>query len=242
MTFLELQKKILQTRKARSGVKNRTDYFDDCDWKEEEFWREVYKRALRVASSVVQHYEETCRVDKSEKISVSFGEQSKNTEKEISAYQKMYNLFEKQKDELSQLQQENRKLNKELEQVKKELARAKVGGRRKDYDKEAKIQLYKHEHPEASIRMIAKAIGCSTTTVQSALKAVKSDASGTLSMMNIPRDKKKLERIIENLLTVIEQDTNEKSRQIHLQSLRLHKTALDELKKQENSEKKRNKS
>ena len=157
-------------------------------------------------------------------------------------YQELHKMYVEQTNELLELQQKAGSLERELDAVKRELVRVKKGGRHKDYMKEAKIQLYKHEHPDASIRAIAKAVGCSTTTVQSALKAVKSDASGTLSMMNIPRDKKKLERIIENLLTVIEQDTNEKSRQIHLQSLRLHKTALDELKKQENSEKKRNKS
>lgn len=238
MTFLELQKRIVQTRKARQGVKNRTDYFDD--WQEEEFCKELYKRALRAANEVVQHYEASGSLDKPEKISVHFGKDT--TTKDLSAYNELHKLYSEQAAELSQLQQKNFELNKELKQAKEKLTRAKVGGRRKDYDKEAKIQLYKHEHPEASIRMIAKAIGCSTTTVQSALKTIKSEESGTLSVMNIPRDKKKLERIIENLLTVIEQDTNEKSRQIHLQSLRLHKTALDELKKQENSEKKRNKS
>lgn len=214
MTFLELQKRILQTRKARKGVKNRTDYFDDCDWKEEKFWRDVYQRALRVATEVVEHYEGSGTYDKAEKISVLFGEQSKDTKK---------------MDELLKYQQEIGRLNKELEAVKMELARAKIGGRRKDYMKEAKIQLYKHEHKDASIREIAKAVGCSTTTVQNALKAVKSDNDGTLSVMNIPRDRKKLERIIEGLLTVIEKDTNEKDRQIHLQSLRWHQIALDEL-------------
>ena len=56
MTFIELQKRIVQTRKARRGVKNRTDYFDD-DWQEEEFCKELYKRALRAANEVVKHYE-----------------------------------------------------------------------------------------------------------------------------------------------------------------------------------------
>ena len=35
MTFLELQKRIVQTRKARSGVHNRTDYFDSADSNED---------------------------------------------------------------------------------------------------------------------------------------------------------------------------------------------------------------
>ena len=213
MTFLELQKQIVQTRKARKGVKNRTNYFEDCSGQEEQFWSEVYKRSLRVANEVVKHYEVASEFDKAEKVSVLFGEQKKN------------DTFE----ELLECQHEISRLNKELEQVKAELARAKIGGRRKDYKKEATIQLYKHEHPDASIRTIAKAVGCSTTTVQNALKVVKSDDDGTLSMMNIPRDKKKLERIIEGLLTAISKDTNDKDRQIHLKALRWHQLVLDEL-------------
>lgn len=227
MTFLELQKRIVQTRKARKGVKNRTDYFDE--WQEETFWKTVYKRALRAANEVIHHYEEVGSIDKSEKISVMFGARKDTTTKEMSAYPDLQELYSRQADELLQLQQKNWELNKELEKVKEELARAKIGGRRKDYMKEAKIQLYKHEHPDASIRAIAKAVGCSTTTVQVALKAVKSDDNGTLSVMNIPRDKEKLEQRIEGLLDVIARDTNEKDKKIHMQALRWHKLVLDEI-------------
>ena len=226
MTFLELQKRIVQTRKARRGVKNRTDYFDN--WQEEKFWKAVYKRALRAANEVVQHYDASSSFDKSEKISVMFGERKDTTTKELSAYPDLQELYSKQVDELSQLQQKNRELSEELEQVKRKLKREN-SGRRKDYRKEATIQLYKHEHPDASIRAIAKAVGCSTTTVQVALKAVKSDDNGTLSVTNIPRDRKKLERMTEALLDVIARDTNEKDKQIHLQTLRWYQSALDEL-------------
>jgi hypothetical protein len=71
MTFLELQRRIVQTRKARKGVKNRTDYFDD--WQEEEYWKAVYQRALRAANKVVKHYESAGEIDKNEKVSVLFG-------------------------------------------------------------------------------------------------------------------------------------------------------------------------
>lgn len=212
MTFLELQKQIVQTRKARKGVKNRMNYFEDCSGQEEQFWSEVYKRSLRVANEVVKHYEVASKFDKAEKVSVLFGEQRKN------------DTFE----ELLECQHEISRLTQELEQVKAELARAKIGGRRKDIGKEARIQLYKHEHPDASIRTIAKAVGCSTTTVQNALKAVKSDAGGTLSV-DIPRDKEKLERLIQGLLTAIEKDTSDKDRQIHLQTLHWCQAALDDV-------------
>lgn len=226
MTFLELQKRIVQTRKARQGVKNRTDYFDD--WQEEEFCKELYKRALRAANEVVQHYDASGSLDRSEKISVMFGERKDTTTKEMSAYNELHKLYSEQAAELSQLQQKNFELNKELKQAKEKLTRAKIGGRRKDYKKEAAIQLYKHEHPDASIRTIAKAVGCSTTTVQNALKIVKSDAGGTLSV-DIPRDKGKLERLIAGLVDAIARDTSDKDRQIHQQTLMLCRSALDEI-------------
>lgn len=188
------------------------NYFEDCSGQEEQFWSEVYKRSLRVANEVVKHYEVASKFDKAEKVSVLFGEQRKN------------DTFE----ELLECQHEISRLTQELEQVKAELARAKIGGRRKDIGKEARIQLYKHEHPDASIRTIAKAVGCSTTTVQNALKAVKSDAGGTLSV-DIPRDKEKLERLIQGLLTAIEKDTSDKDRQIHLQTLHWCQAALDDV-------------
>lgn len=204
MTFLELQKRILQTRKARKGVRNRTDYFDDCSWNEEQFWRNVYQRALRVATDVVQHYEGAGELDKTEKVSVLFG------------------------NELVEYRHEISRLNKELEQVKAELARAKIGGRRKDRAKEAKIQQYKREHPDASIRGIAKAVGCSTTTVQAALRVVKSSAEGTLSVI-VPQqqERKKLERLVAGLVDAIAKDTSDKDREIHQQSLRYYQSMID---------------
>ena len=65
MTFMELQNQIVQTRKARKGVKNREDYFLDDD--KEEFWTSVYKRALYIANDVVKHYEKKGEYDRSEK-------------------------------------------------------------------------------------------------------------------------------------------------------------------------------
>lgn len=71
MTFLELQKKIVQTRKARKGVHNRTDYFSDpAD--SEDFYNEVYKKALRAANQVVKHYDERGEIDSREKVTVKF--------------------------------------------------------------------------------------------------------------------------------------------------------------------------
>ena len=71
MTFLELQKKIEQTRKARKGVRNRTDYFDSDD-SNEDFYVAVYRKALAVANKVVQHYEKAREINPKEKVSVEF--------------------------------------------------------------------------------------------------------------------------------------------------------------------------
>jgi len=56
MTFLELQRKIQQTRKARKGVKNRIDYFDNLTIEEEEYINMVYRKALAAANKVVKEY------------------------------------------------------------------------------------------------------------------------------------------------------------------------------------------
>ena len=57
MTFLELQRKIVQTRKARRGVKHSEDYFIDRD-DLLEYCEKVYREALREANRVVKRYTE----------------------------------------------------------------------------------------------------------------------------------------------------------------------------------------
>jgi len=69
MTFLELQKKIVQTRKARKGVSNRVDYFSDDP--NEDFWNLVYKKALTAANQVVKHYVEEKAIGKNDKVKVT---------------------------------------------------------------------------------------------------------------------------------------------------------------------------
>ena len=76
MTFLELQKKILQTRKARKGVHNRTDYFSYPS-DSEDFYNAVYKKALKAANDVIKHYDELGEIDAREKITVTFGKEEK---------------------------------------------------------------------------------------------------------------------------------------------------------------------
>lgn len=57
---------IQQTRKARRGVSNRQDYFDNED-DNEEFYLSIYKRALSVANQIVKHYEELGQFDPKDK-------------------------------------------------------------------------------------------------------------------------------------------------------------------------------
>ena len=180
MTFLELHKRIVQTRKARKGVKNREDYFQDDD--REEFWKSVYKRALYIANEVVKHYEKKGAYDGSERFHLSWGDatkdffddyikQMKAYEKEVKDYQKLWKEHSELFDEKLKSDNEIAQLKRELSAAKAELVRVKRGGRYKDYKKEHQVVNYKQEHPSATVREIAKALGISTTTVQKALVA-----------------------------------------------------------------------
>ena len=180
MTFLELQNQIVQTRKARKGIKNREDYFQDDET--EEFWTSVYKRALYIANEVVKHYEKKGAYDSSEKFHLSWGEapndyfddyikQMKAYEKEVKDYQKLWKEHSELFDGKLKSDKEIAQLKRELSAAKAELVRVKRGGRYKDYAKEHKVVNYKKENPSATVREIAKALGISTTTVQKALVA-----------------------------------------------------------------------
>lgn len=69
MTFIQLQNKIIQTRKARKGISNRVDYFaNDVD---EEYWQLVYKKALKAANDVLKHYEEVREISPKDKVTVT---------------------------------------------------------------------------------------------------------------------------------------------------------------------------
>ena len=69
MTFIQLQNKIIQTRKARKGISNRVDYFaNDVD---EEYWQLVYKKALKAANDVLKHYEEAGEISPKDKVTVT---------------------------------------------------------------------------------------------------------------------------------------------------------------------------
>ena len=69
MTFIQLQNWIIQTKKARSGVHNRIDYFaNDVN---EDYWQLVYKKALKAANDVLKHYEEVNEISSKDKVTVT---------------------------------------------------------------------------------------------------------------------------------------------------------------------------
>ena len=69
MTFIQLQNWIIQTRKARSGVHNRIDYF--ANDQNEDFYNMVYKKALKAANDVLKHYEEVGEISPKDKVTVT---------------------------------------------------------------------------------------------------------------------------------------------------------------------------
>lgn len=69
MTFIQLQNKIIQTRKARSGVHNRIDYF--ANDQNEDFYNMVYKKALKAANDVIKHYEKVKEISPKDKVTVT---------------------------------------------------------------------------------------------------------------------------------------------------------------------------
>lgn len=143
VTFLDLQRQITQTRKARKGISNRRDYYDDEN-NNYEFDDAVYHKALVIANKVVQHYYETGEINPKEKISLNFGESPKA--KKTST-------------------EENQKLQKEIEILKKQLEKFYRGGR-KSYD-DAMIRQVKSARDNGETwRGLSKRLGISTTTAQ----------------------------------------------------------------------------
>ena len=147
VTFLDLQRHIQQTRKARKGVKNKRDYFADTTFDEEMVWHKIYQRALKAANEVIKHYTEIGEFNPEEKMNVFFGEKSKS-------------------DKINKnLEKENQKLQAEIIELKKQLEKFHRGGR-KSYD-DAMIQQVKSARANGETwRGLAKRLCISTTTAQ----------------------------------------------------------------------------
>lgn len=175
MGFLDLQNMIIQSRKARRGVKNRTDYFGE-DFAKEKFYKAVYRKALEAANKVSDHCFDCGEI---EKFSIVWGKQNKE-KKEKSVDDKKYREMKKKLADCEQkcedlakfsydLTNKNLELSEQLIQLKYKLAKYKQGGRKDDKGKESLIVNYKNNSPAATVREIAKALKVSTTTVQKAL-------------------------------------------------------------------------
>lgn len=174
MTFLELQKKIVQTRKNRKGVKNRVDYFaNDVN---ESFYMSLYKKALNAANQIVKHCDEKGEI---EPFVIVWGKPQKEKERELE--QKYLDLladtakYEKWWKEsaakLSKKEDEVIALKEKIRALESALKKSNIGGRHKDKAKEDNIVTYKLANPTSSVKDIADALGVSTTTVQRALVA-----------------------------------------------------------------------
>lgn len=174
MTFLELQKKIVQTRKKRSGIKNKNDYFED----NEPFFnycQSVYKKALNAANQVVQH----CMKKKEiEPFIIVWGKPQKENNidekkyldllKDTAKYEKWW---KESAAKLSQTETELEELKIKYRALEAALKKSNIGGRHKDKAKEDNIVTYKLANKNATVREIAEALGVATATVQKTLVA-----------------------------------------------------------------------
>ena len=167
MTFLELQNYIVQTRKARRGVSNRRDYFEDADTDTEQFYNALYQKVLDIANRVVKHYDETGRLNPNEKIAVTFGEDVKKQ----NAKQESDNLFTENfarqendilRKRIGHLQSENEALKKQLAEVISKFTR---GGRKGYGDDMIQKVRFARDNGE-TWRGLAKRLGISPTTAQ----------------------------------------------------------------------------
>ena len=167
MTFLELQNYILQTRKARRGVSNRRDYFEDADTNTEQFYNALYRKALDIANRVVKHYDETGRLNSKEKIAVTFGEDVKKQ----NAKQESDNLFTENfaRQENDILRKRIKHLQSENEALKKQLADFQskfTHGGRKGYGDDMTTEVKSARDNGETWRGLSKRLGISPTTAQ----------------------------------------------------------------------------
>ena len=171
MTFLEIQKKIVQSKKARKGVKNRIDYFGE-NFAEEKFYKDVYRKALNGANQIVKHCFENgitsfkVVFEKEKKQDLEYKEKYLKLIDEAGEYERAWKETLKIN---SALTSENIELLKQVSQLKEELERTKRGGRKEDKEKEGLILTYKSNSPAATVREIANALKVSKTTVQKVL-------------------------------------------------------------------------
>ena len=152
--FLELQNRLIQTRKARKGTSNRRDYYDTPD-NNYEFDLAVYHKALSVANKVVQHFYDAEAIKSGEKISVVFGSGSEKKESPD-------NSIEHLKKENDKLQAENEKLKKELEDFKGKFCH----GGRKGYDATMAEQVKLARANGETWRGLSARLNISTATAQ----------------------------------------------------------------------------
>ena len=156
MNFLQLQNQLKQTDKARKGVKNRQDYYDDEN-NNYEFDDAVYHKALAVANKIVRHYYDSGEINRREKISITFGDVPKVKSDKSSS------------PETEKIKKENQRLQVEVVRLKKEIAEFKnkfTHGGRKAYDDTMAQAVKMARERGETWRGLSKRLGISTTTAQ----------------------------------------------------------------------------
>lgn len=151
MSFLDLQNRLTQTRKARKGTSNRRNYYDTPD-NNYEFDLAVYHKALSVANKVVQHFCDAGEINSEEKVLVVFGDRT-----------------EKKENPNKSLVNENKILKKEVESLSKELAEFKAKfthGGRKGYNDTIAHEVKNARANGETWRGLAMRLNISTATAQ----------------------------------------------------------------------------
>ena len=149
MTFLELQRQIQQTKKARKGVKNRHDYFKNTTLDEEMALEKIYKKALKAANEVLKHYAETGEYNPEEKMKIIWAEEVKT-----------------KSNKTENLKSEIETLKKELAEFKEKFRR----GGRKSYNDTTANEVKLARANGETWRGLATRLGISTTTAQKLLR------------------------------------------------------------------------
>lgn len=156
MTFLEIQNRLKQTKKARKGISNRRDYYEGEN-NNYEFDDAVYHKALAVANKIVRHYYDSGEINRREKISITFGDVPKVKSDKSSS------------PETEKIKKENQRLQVEVVRLKKEIAEFKnkfTHGGRKGYDDTMAQAVKMARERGETWRGLSKRLGISTTTAQ----------------------------------------------------------------------------
>lgn len=184
MTFLELQNQILQTRKARNGIKNRIDYCEDVSYQERMIDETVYRKALHAANQVVSYFEKQGRISRDSvsktKMEVKLGKdnsvlQLKKLERQNALLKQQVNDLEITDLHIRNVEKQNEYLQQIIANLKEEikyLNKRKMipvgrpkGAKNKICLAKERIQAWKIENPDSTKSACARDLKLSRQTV-----------------------------------------------------------------------------